>query len=134
LNYVFWDAYKSLDFDFETNTAVVTDTQNPREYKNRLIFRLGAEYKVIENVYLRAGSYYDPSPVNEKYFSPETPGLNNLGITTGMSFFPLPELSIDLSFVYITGFKKEAIYTPDNFGGTYKSRAYIPGIGVSYNF
>ena len=134
LNYVFWDAYKSLDFDFETNTAVVTDTQNPREYKNRLIFRLGAEYKVIENVFLRVGSYYDPSPVNEKYFSPETPGLNNLGITTGMSFFPLPELSIDLSFVYITGFKKEAIYTPDNFGGTYKSRAYIPGIGVSYNF
>ena len=134
LNYVFWSQYESLDFDFAQNTPALPDSENPRAYSDKLIIRLGAEYKVAENFLVRAGTYYDPSPVNENYFSPETPSLNNLALTTGLSFMPFTDFSIDLSFVYIMGMEKDVRYEPENFGGTYKSRVYIPGIGISYQF
>ncbi|MBW6477872.1 MAG: outer membrane protein transport protein [Bacteroidales bacterium] len=134
LNYVFWSAYESLDFDFEINTTALNDVQSPREYSNTIIFRTGAEYRVLENLFFRAGAYFDPSPVNEIYFSPETPGLNNIGLSTGLSFVPMDNLSIDLGFLYVMGIEKDISFLPANFNGTYKSRAYISGFGVSYNF
>ena len=134
LNYVFWNVYDSLIFDFETNTPALPDSKNPRLYSNKLIVRLGGEYKINEKVTVRAGGYYDPSPVNEDYFSPETPSLNNLGLTAGLSFMPVEKLSVDLSFLYIMGMEAKKNYTPDNFGGTFKSRVYIPGIGFTYSF
>lgn len=134
LNYVFWSVYDSLIFDFETNTPALPDSKNPRLYENKLIVRLGGEYTLNEKLAFRAGAYYDPSPVNENYFSPETPSLNNIGLTAGLSYNPIEKLSIDLSFLYITGMEAEKQYTPDNFGGTYKSSVYIPGFGLTYNF
>jgi long-chain fatty acid transport protein len=134
LNYVFWSAYESLDFDFEMNTSALNDIQSPREYSNTLIFRTGAEYRLLDNLFLRAGAYFDPSPVNEIYFSPETPGLNNLGLSTGLTFLPTDNLSIDVGFLYVMGIEKDVSFLPANFTGTYKSRAYITGFGVSYSF
>ncbi|MFN2395408.1 MAG: OmpP1/FadL family transporter [Bacteroidales bacterium] len=134
LNYVFWSAYNSLDFDFDLNTSVLTDSQNPREYSNTLIGRLGGEYNLFPDLYVRLGAYFDPSPVNTDYFSPETPGLSNIGLSTGLSFLPVSELSIDLSLLYVMGIERTVQYEPENFNGAYKSRAYIPGIGISYQF
>jgi len=134
LNYVFWSVYDSLIFDFETNTPALPDSKNPRLYEDKLIVRLGGEYKINEKFEVRAGGYYDPSPVNKEYFSPETPSLNNIALTAGLSFKPVERLSIDLSFLYIMGMEADKQYTPDNFAGTFKSRIYIPGLGLTYNF
>ncbi len=134
LNYVFWDAYDTLAFDFDTNTTLLTDSKNPRMYSNRLIFRAGGQYRASEKLYLRLGGYYDPTPVNENYFTPETPSVNSVGITAGLSYMLLPEVSLDASFLYIHGMETQAAYSPANFAGRYKSRAYVPGIGLSYNF
>lgn len=133
LNYVFWEAYDTLAFNFETNTETLEDSENPREYSNKLIVRLGGQYKASENLYLRLGGYYDPSPANPEYFTPETPSVDNLGITAGLSYLFMPGLSVDLSFLFIHGIEKEAEYSPENFAGNYKSRAFIPGLGISYN-
>lgn len=131
LNYVFWGRYDSLIFDFKDNTPSLSDSRNPRLYSDRLIVRLGGEYKINEFICVRAGGYYDPSPVNTEFFSPETPSLNSLGLTAGLSVNPTEKLSIDLSFLYIYGMEGERQYTPDNFSGTFKTRTYIPGIGIS---
>ena len=134
LNYVEWSSYDSLNFDFETNTAGLPDSRNPRHYQNTIAIRLGANYKINEKFVGRAGFYYDPSPVPDNYFSPETPNMNNLGYTIGGSYMPIENLSIDLSFLYIQGLKRTAEYSPAKFGGDYKTNALVPGIGVSYQF
>ncbi len=134
LNYVFWSSYDSLIFDFEKNTSALTDSRNPRLYENKLIARLGAQYKINDAFYVRLGGYYDPSPVNKEYFSPETPSLNSIGLTAGISVYPMENLAIDLSFLYISGQEGERTYKPDNFSGTFKANTYIPGIGITYNF
>lgn len=134
LNYVFWSSYDSLIFDFENNTPSLADSRNPRLYSNKMIVRLGAEYKLTNSFFIRAGGYYDPSPVNSDYFSPETPSLNSVGLTAGITYLPVEKLAIELSFLYISGQESERTYLPDNFSGTFKTQTYIPGFGISYNF
>ena len=83
----------------------------------------------------RLGFYYDPSPIQDDYFSPETPNMDNLGFTAGLSYMPTERLSIDVSFLYIHGLKRTGVtYAPSNFGGDYKTSAVIPGIGLAYKF
>ncbi|MFA8299231.1 MAG: OmpP1/FadL family transporter [Hyphomicrobiales bacterium] len=133
LNWVQWSAYKSLEFKFKKAGELLNQNE-PRKYQDRLIYRLGAEYCPVEIVKYRLGIYYEDSPANSDYFSPETVTLNTLGITAGVSLYPIKNLSIDLSFAQTFGFKAEKNYKPANFKGTYQTFISIPGIGISYRF
>ena len=133
LDWVMWGTYKSLDFTFEEQGALLNST-NPREYKDTFIPRIGAQYSLNDQFQLRAGMYYDQSPTNEKYFTPETVSLNTFAYTLGLSYSPIEKLSIDVSFLQLFGQTAEKEYTPSNFKGTYQTIVYIPGIGVSFKF
>jgi long-chain fatty acid transport protein len=133
INYVFWDIYDSLKFEFE-QVPELLNSSNPREYSNTMIFRLGGEYVVSELITLRAGAYYDPTPTNADYFTPETPSLNTYGLSFGLSIRPTENLSIDFSYLHLETQKDTRSYKPEYFTGEYKTRTMIPGIGISYNF
>jgi long-chain fatty acid transport protein len=134
VNFVKWDAYDSLIFDFKNNTPALTDSRNPKNYKNTFIFRAGAQYTVNEKLTARLGGYFDNTPTRSQFFSPETPDADRIGLTAGLSIKPTERLSIDLSFLFVNELKRNASYEPANFGGTYKSYAYVPGIGLTYNY
>lgn len=133
INYVFWSVYDSLKFEFEQASELL-NSSNPREYSNTMIFRLGAEYEMSDLLTFRAGAYYDPTPTNEDYFTPETPSLNTFGLSFGLTIRPTENLAIDLSYLHLETQKDTRSYKPEFFTGEYKTRTMIPGIGVSYNF
>lgn len=131
-SFVQWSAYESLDFDFAN--ASTPDSKNARNYEDAIIVRAGVQYTASEKLDLRAGFYYDQSPIQDDYFSPETPNSDNYGITLGASFDPTEKFGIDASILYIIGSERESYYQPEGFGGKYASRSFIPGIGLHYNF
>lgn len=131
-SFVQWSAYESLDFDFANETT--PDSKNARNYEDAIIIRVGAQFTASEKLDLRAGFYYDESPVQDEYFSPETPNSDNFGMTLGASFNPTERFGIDASMLYIIGKERTSSYSPDAFGGKYASRSFIPGIGINYNF
>lgn len=133
-NYVFWSTYETLDFDFKENTSSLPDSENPRNFDDGFIIRLGGNYTLSEMLEIRAGAYFDKAPSNDQYISPETPDVHKLGLTAGFSVYPTENLSIDASFLFIKGFEREGSYEPANFSGNYKTNAYIPGLGLTYNF
>jgi|SRR5690554_5768961 len=133
-SFVQWSEYKSLDFDFKDNTASLKDSENPRNYEDAMIFRVGAQYTTNENLAVRLGVYFDQSPVQDDFFNPETPSTDNLGISAGFSYRIIDKLTVDAAFLYIHGFERESQYKRDNFGGKYKVKTYIPTLGLSYNF
>lgn len=133
-NFVQWSAYESLDFDFATNTPRLADSKNPRNYEDAMIFRIGAQYSYNDMLDLRAGFYYDESPIQDEYFNPETPNSDNLGFTAGLSYHANENFTVDASFLYISGQERESEYKPSGFGGKYKSNSVIPGIGLNYKF
>ena len=132
-NYVFWDVYESLEFTFEESGEIL-NSSNPRKYSNNFITRIGAQWNVIDILDLRVGFYYDPTPTNENYFTPETVSLNTVAWTAGFSIRPIDMLSIDFSFAQLHGLQSKKSYTPDNFSGSYRVITNIPGLGVSFNF
>jgi long-chain fatty acid transport protein len=133
-NYVFWEVYDSLIFDFKQPVSGQTHSSSPKLYQNRLILRLGGQYKINKTWVVRAGGYYDPSPVPTDYLDPMLPSSNEIGLTCGISVFPMKGLSIDAAFEYLMGSERTDTYSPANFAGTYNTVFYIPGIGLTYNF
>lgn len=136
-NRAFWEVYESLDIDFADPN--IPDSKNPRNYKDASIYRFGAEYKATDRLDLRVGYYYDESPVQVGYFAPETPRNDSQGFTAGLSLDVTSRLALDASFAYIRFAEVDASYdhyqengVPVSFAGTYKSTAFITGLGVTY--
>ncbi len=133
-HFVGWSAYDSLNFDFDPNTPALQDSQNPRLYENTSIFRVGAEYQATKEILARAGFYYDQTPIQDEYYSPETPGANKLGFAGGVSLSLFENFNLDFALLHIYSLKRESYYTPDNFGGQYHTTALIPSFGINYKF
>jgi len=134
-NRTYWEVYNALDLQFGNGS----ESLNPRNYKNASIYRFGAEYVASSDFTLRAGYYYDETPVRPTYFAPETPRNDSEGYTAGLSYQVNDKLAIDASFLYLRFQEVDASYDyyQENgqnvpFEGTYKSNAFLPGIGVTY--
>ncbi|TPN86004.1 OmpP1/FadL family transporter [Aquimarina algicola] len=138
-NRQYWDVYESLDINF--NNPRNPDSSNPRNYKNSSVYRFGVQYQATEKIALRAGYYRDETPVQPGFFAPETPRNDSDGFSGGLSFAVTPKLAIDASFFYLRFEEVDASYdfgtnpttgAREPFGGTYKSSAFAPGIGLTY--
>ncbi len=134
INYIGWKSYDSLIIDFAQNTDKLADLHSARMYKNVFIFRVGEQYKVNDKWTVRMGAYYDMTPVQAGYLTPETPDVNKIGITSGASYRITKKIHLDVSFLYIEGMKRTDTNIETQFGGTYKSRAFVPGFSFEYCF
>lgn len=142
VQFVGWGAYKSLDVYFYPSSELSDyDIKAPKEYKNTRIYRLGTQFAATNRLDVRLGAYYDESPVEDNYLNPETPSMDKLGLTAGLSFRPMESLSVDFAFSYVTGFGRDGSYTdldllkkPRTFSGHYDVYAFTPSIGLSYAF
>lgn len=131
----YWGVYESLDIRFANGV----ESENPRNYEDANIWRFGMQYAATDRFVLRAGYYYDESPVQEGYFAPETPRNDSMGFTAGLSIDVTSSLALDASFAYVRFSEVDASYDHyrENgrtvpFGGTYKSTAFLPGLGITY--
>ena len=139
LQYVGWNAYDSLNVHFNEAELGIAPIKAEKNYKNSMTYRIGASYKTTDRLVLRAGVYYDQSPIRKKLYNPETPGMNKLGLSAGLTFEPYKGLQFDVAFLYIQGFSQYGKYPYKNvvtgedemFEGKYKSTAFSPSIGIS---
>jgi long-chain fatty acid transport protein len=135
LQRVNWSAYESLRFDYKVAVNGANFTESARNYEDVFIYRLGGQYQVTDAFAIRAGGYYDNSPVQDGYLTPETPDANAIGISGGLGYKIGEKFRIDASFVYIS--KKERTDEANLAGGiagTYKTNVYIPGLALGYKF
>jgi long-chain fatty acid transport protein len=138
--FVGWSAYDKLQFTFPDLGAAATST-SIKNYRNTVTVRLGGSFECCENWTVRAGIYYDQTPVRMQYYSPDGPGANKLGFTLGGGYRPSKTVSIDLGATYIHGFPltgscpaPTAADPANRFGGDYKCSAWIASLGVGLHF
>ncbi len=141
-NRTMWNVYESLSVDFAP--AEIQDTELLRNYKDSSTYRFGIQYNASESFTLRGGYYFDESPVQSGYFAPETPRNDSNGYTAGLTFRVGSRLEIDASFLYLHFKEVDASYDYfvegsnglqnqySSFRGTYKSSAFVPGLGITY--
>jgi long-chain fatty acid transport protein len=139
-NRAMWHVYDALTVDFANSIAT---SVNPRNYKDASTYRVGAQYKATPKIAVRAGWYFDESPVQDGYFAPETPRNDSMGYTGGLTYQITPKLGIDASFLYLhfdeidnsyNYYSEDGGASTASFGGTYKNTVFSPGIGLTYSF
>ena len=139
LQFVGWSAYDSLNVVFNEKVLKIEDIKAEKNYKNTMIYRIGAQYMATDRLDVRLGLYYDQSPIRKNSYNPETPGMGKIGISTGCSFEPYRNLQIDFAFLYIQGVSRHGSY-PDKyspggkFSGKYESNAVSASLGLAYRF
>ncbi len=127
-----WSNYETLDFYYPGYTSTAA-----KDYDNTMIYRIGAQYNALEWLDVRAGFYFDESPVQSDNFSPETPSMNKLAYTTGLSVMPCSNnrnFSIDLAYAYIAPAKYNRTSTLPELSGIYRAIAHTVAIGASWGF
>jgi long-chain fatty acid transport protein len=127
-----WSVYDTLGFDFAENTDKLADSRSPREYENALIVRAGAEKPVNRWLTVRGGLYFDGTPVQAGYLTPETPDANKWGITAGASAELDSRWRLDAAFLWVEGMRREDTNLETGFSGSWKGRAFVPSFGISY--
>ena len=135
-NYTYWSIYKELRIEFKND---LPPSVANKSYQNTNTFRVGAEYQLNDKMFVRAGYYYDQSPLTKGHFSPETPSLDSNNYTFGFGY-QMKKWAVDFSILYVDG-QERTDYTfvrgegvsAHKFEGTYVSNAIIPGIGFSYS-
>jgi long-chain fatty acid transport protein len=134
LNLVGWGAYKSLDINYENNTAALQDFSSPRRYKNTVAIRVGGNYMISDRVSAMLGAAWDPSPVRDGYVTPELPDANRGIATAGLTYKPFEKWTILAALEFVSSIKRESSFDHEGFRGKYQTKAFNPGIGVSYDF
>lgn len=130
-----WSAYESLTFNYADPVAGQTTTSEARNYEGSYTYKFGAEYLLIPMLRIRGGAYFDQSPVQEGYLTPETPDSDALGLTAGLGLQLGDNFNADFSFLFINRMQRDNVSALENgLSGTYKAQAVIPGLSLTYIF
>jgi len=143
-DWTFWHSFDSLPITFANpvpgpgGTFLLPPTSvSPKAWKDVCALRLGAEYRVTDLLALRAGIYYDPTPVPAETMGPELPDATRLNYTVGAGYKVGP-WTIDGAFMYIDKFDRtvnnQSIATLTGFNGTWSGDAWLVGLDVGYKF
>ncbi len=141
-NFVQWSAYKELRFDFKTPIGGNLSSTSVRNYQDAWTARLGAQYRVADALTLRAGTYYDRTPVRDGYVTPETPDANRIAGTGGLTIHAAENFDIDLAGEFLHFQKRSQSQQDlisnnvsiDRVAGTFETNIVIIGGGISYKF
>lgn len=133
INYAGWQAYDTLAFDYEQNTASLSDTKSARRYENTFAFRGGAQYRFTPKLAARLGLAYGLTPVQNGYVTPETPDANRVNYTAGLGYAFSDHFRADASFLF-THLERTDTNLETNLSGTFKTNVCAPGLSLTYYF
>jgi long-chain fatty acid transport protein len=146
--YVGWSSYDTLAINFSSPQETVA---NPRLYNDSYIARLGAEYNYCQSITVRAGIYFDKSPVKPQFVNPSLPEADRLGFSFGVGYKITNKLEINAAYLfirdaqvtvdqsqedYVTGYVVPNGTNPNSyspFNGTYNAYANLVSLTLSYS-
>lgn len=127
-----WNVYRSLDIDFETNTAFLADAHSPKLYENTLAFRTGVEFAVGDAWTLRGGWYYEQNAVVDDMVEPSLPDAERNGLSLGAGWQAAEDLAFDAYFLQVM--LQDRVSEYESFKGGYESGIPIFGLSVRKEF
>lgn len=148
LDYTWWSTYDRIVVQSNTVSALNALIGNPpsdtstdeKQWKDVWALRIGGQYKLSDQLKLRAGYLYDNNPVTEERFDTVVPDSDRQALSIGAGY-TVNKVTIDASYMYIW-FKDRNIQNSLASGstpvtaldGTYKSSINAVALMVSYKF
>jgi len=135
-NLIFWNAYESLDFEFNGTVGGEMSSINPQNWEDAWTIKLGGQYAASDKIDLRAGAYLDYTPIPDATLTPITPDSDRLNFSFGGTVRPSDQFSIDAALLIVNGEERtveqsESVY---DFAQRYRVGAVVPSLGLNYGF
>ena len=137
---VFTTDFKDAGWQKATTTKQKpTDKYTPNQivlrWKDALQIRAGIEYKLLKELTVRTGYYYDPAPSPDETYNFLFPSITYNAFTLGVSY-DLGVISIIAAGEYLMGKERVITNTPTNdnpaIPGTYNSNVAAFSLGFAY--
>lgn len=142
-DYTDWTTYDKLVIDYTNDAGTASQSTDYKYWNAAWAFRAGTEYKVNDTWKLRAGAYYDLSPVENQYFETRNTCSDRLGTSIGAGY-TRGNLSVDVSYLYLKFMERRVKNSVQDDGslladktvlnGKYNTTARLPSITVNYKF
>jgi long-chain fatty acid transport protein len=137
INYTGWSAYDKLTIEYD---GMLGKNETEKNWKNVISVRLGGEYFYDDKLTLRAGAYYDQTPIPDEHLDPILPDADRFGINLGVGY-SFEKFTVDFAFLHLF-IKERTVDTSKSgvfrggqmvpFNGTYKMDTNLVGLSFSY--
>ncbi len=131
-NYFGWENFDELTFEFDDDPSL--NTSRVQDYENELSIRTGASYQVNEDLQLRGGYYYDPTPQPEKTMSPLLGDVDRHGLALGFGYDFGSFVLDTFGLILLSDERSSEAQSLDGFNGTYKAFGNLFGFNVGFDF
>jgi long-chain fatty acid transport protein len=127
-----WSDYDKLQILFTENPD--QSSSSPKAWRNTVCIRLGAEYRVLPDIFVRAGFFYDQGAAPSTTVGPDFPDSDRYAFTLGGGYVFsrwIKGASIDLGYQFVsTGDISTDPVAP--LPGTYSSNAHFVGLSLGW--
>jgi long-chain fatty acid transport protein len=132
-----WSSYDKLAIEFKdvndpTKVNEALSSSQAKNWKNTVCVRLGAEYRVMPALPVRAGFIWDQGPPPMSTVGPELPDGDRYEFTLGVGY-EFKGFSVDLAYQFLTsGTITPEASAPINVG-SYTANAHLVGLNLGYS-
>lgn len=132
-----WSNFKKIRTVFDDNLQPVSDVA--QNYNDTWAFNIGFEYKYSEELTLRSGYQYDPTPTKDNFRTTRTPDGDRNWLSGGLTYKLSDKLTLDAAVTYITVSDEDIALTRQSGlvtinGKTEDGQIFIGSLGMTYKF
>jgi long-chain fatty acid transport protein len=130
-----WSDYDQLAVNFAAtadspNRPTQLNSTVAKNWTNTIVVRLGAEYKIIPSLAVRAGFIYDQAPEPRNTLGPDLPDGDRYELSLGAGY-AWRDLKVDLAYQFLTtGTSTSSETSP--LPGDWKANAHLLGLSLGY--
>jgi len=133
-----WVTFDKIVVNYDPSALnVITGASStiPENWEATIAIRVGAEWAMNESTKLRVGYTKDPTPTNEKDFSPREPGNDRQLVSLGYGKDFSDNFTMDLAYMFVwLDDRTAAAPTNAAYHGTYTGKVHLLSGGVTYKF
>lgn len=127
LTYTTWSSFSNLSLSFDNPQLNQTLSKS---WHNTLAVRIGGEYTVTDQVFIRAGLGYDPSPSPSYTLSASLPDSDRLLGTVGLGL-KFGAFGADLGYEYVAPQTRAAGQGAPTYPAVYSGSAHVVGLSLN---
>lgn len=126
-----WSSVQQLAIDFEDEGT--EDVLKDRLWKTTVTPKIGVSYQPLGFLTVRAGAFYDPSPVPAETVGPDSPDSSRLGLSLGMGLNLPGGTGLELAYQRIEFQGATSSATADDEAMSFGGGVHLAGIALTYS-
>ncbi|GFO54263.1 membrane protein [Geomonas sp. Red276] len=133
-----WSSFDKLEISFDSpQFAAFNNQPDPRNWEDVWGYKFGGQYVLNDRVELRAGYFYDPTPVPDATVDPLLPDADRHSFSLGIGLHnDMAALDLAAMWVHFVDrtVNNQEMTTLRGANGTYQSDAYLLAANVTVKF